>query len=319
MKEKLSDKPVLWWALAGVLALMIVVIAIFTISWIQENRDFEPVSAVVNGESVYRAEVELIYTRLPPELKDVYTPSIILDQTIDKVLVLQHAEELDIRVSEEMIDTRIEEQVASLGTSLEQLEQILSARDEGVDEYRKAVQEELIVNAYVEQEILSKIRIRDSDVQQYYEDNIEDYSAGPDQRRIRHILVETQEQAEQVIADVNDGQSFAALARAVSIGPSNVEGGSLGFIDAQSPLVPEFLEAALALEVEELSEPVQTQFGWHVIYRDSDVIPVSQARQQISTMLRDQRGREAFEARLRELRQEASIRILGDIDSELIV
>lgn len=82
--------------------------------------------------------------------------------------------------------------------------------------------------------------------------------------RARHILVKTQEDAFEVIERLNRGGDFADLAKELSTGPSGPQGGDLGY-SAKGRMVPEFEKAALALKKGEVSEPVKTQFGWHVI------------------------------------------------------
>lgn len=83
--------------------------------------------------------------------------------------------------------------------------------------------------------------------------------------RARHILVETREEAEEAIARLEAGEDFAALAGELSQDPgSGPRGGDLGFF-ARDRMVGPFAEAAFALEPGSVSEPVQTQFGWHVI------------------------------------------------------
>lgn len=79
-----------------------------------------------------------------------------------------------------------------------------------------------------------------------------------------HILVETEEEAVALIEELAEGADFAELAAERSIGPSGPNGGQLGWFTS-GMMVPEFEEAAFALEPGEVSAPVQTQFGWHVL------------------------------------------------------
>ena len=81
----------------------------------------------------------------------------------------------------------------------------------------------------------------------------------------RHILLETEEDAKAVIEELNGGADFATLAQEKSTGPSGPSGGDLGYFTREQ-MVPEFAEAAFSLEPGSITEePVQTQFGWHVI------------------------------------------------------
>jgi len=83
----------------------------------------------------------------------------------------------------------------------------------------------------------------------------------------RHILVKTEEEANEIIAELDTGMDFAELAKAKSIGPSGANGGTLGYF-TKSKMVPEFANAAFAQETGSYSKtPVKTQFGWHIILK----------------------------------------------------
>lgn len=82
--------------------------------------------------------------------------------------------------------------------------------------------------------------------------------------RASHLLVGTQAEAEQCRKDILEGKTFAEVAKAVSKCPSGAQGGDLGFF-TRGRMVPQFDKVAFELPVGELSEPVQTQFGWHIL------------------------------------------------------
>lgn len=84
------------------------------------------------------------------------------------------------------------------------------------------------------------------------------------QVRASHLLVATEEEAKQLREEILAGKDFADVAAAVSKCPSGAQGGDLGFF-SRGMMVPEFDEASFTLEVGELSQPVQTQFGWHLL------------------------------------------------------
>ena len=104
----------------------------------------------------------------------------------------------------------------------------------------------------------------------------------------RHILVETEDQAKEVLAKLKAGGDFAALAKAESKDPGAADGGDLGYF-AQEQMVPEFAEVAFKLEKGALSDPVKTQFGWHVIKvedkRSKPLPGFDQVKDQIETYL----------------------------------
>lgn len=117
-------------------------------------------------------------------------------------------------------------------------------------------------NAYIVREV--EDAVTEADVKAAYDKEFENY-AGEEEISARHILLESEEDAKAVIAELDGGKDFAELAKEKSTGPSGPGGGDLGYF-TKGRMVPEFEEAAFALEKGSHSaEPVQTQFGWHVI------------------------------------------------------
>ncbi|MFW5655464.1 MAG: peptidylprolyl isomerase [Roseicyclus sp.] len=133
-----------------------------------------------------------------------------------------------------------------------------------------------------------------------------------------HILVETEEEAQALIDELAEGAEFAELAATHSIGPSGPNGGQLGWF-TPGMMVPEFETAVFELEPGEVSEPVQTQFGWHVILlndaRTAEVPTLEDVRPQLEQELRQ----DIVERRLDELVNAAEIdRPTLDIDPSVI-
>lgn len=86
----------------------------------------------------------------------------------------------------------------------------------------------------------------------------------PSKVHARHILVKTEQEALEVCYDVKHGKDFAEVAKAKSLCPSKKQGGDLGWF-GRNQMVKEFEQAAFALKPKEISKPIKTQFGWHVI------------------------------------------------------
>ena len=133
-----------------------------------------------------------------------------------------------------------------------------------------------------------------------------------------HILVESEEEARALKAQLDDGADFAETAREESTGPSGPNGGELGWFSA-GMMVPEFEQAVQGLEAGAVSDPVQTQFGWHVIRlnetRDSEAPPLEQVRPQIEQALRQQ----AVEDEIARLTEAAEVERTGaEIDPAMI-
>jgi peptidyl-prolyl cis-trans isomerase C len=150
-------------------------------------------------------------------------------------------------------------------------------------------------------------QVTDEDIEAEYERFVSEEMG--EELRARHILVPTREQAEELIAELNDGGDFAALAQEHSQDGSAEAGGDLGWFEPDMMVEP-FSEAAQALEPGNYTqEPVQTQFGWHVIRlegrRAAEAPPLAEVSNEVRGYLQSQ----MVEAWVNELRERARIEI----------
>lgn len=122
-----------------------------------------------------------------------------------------------------------------------------------------------------------------------------------------HILVATEEEAKAIAARLKDGGDFAALAKEKSSDPgSGAQGGSLGWFGA-GQMVPEFQAAVEALRPGEISAPVKSQFGWHIVRLDETRDTAFPPLDQVKARMEDQVRQEKLEAEIAALRQKATI------------
>ncbi len=114
-----------------------------------------------------------------------------------------------------------------------------------------------------------------------------------------HILVETEDEAKAIVEELKGGADFAATAREKSTGPSGPGGGSLGWFGAGA-MVPEFETAVAAMEAGDISDPVQTQFGWHVIklneVRNAEAPALEDVREELEQQVRSEAVTAAVDA-----------------------
>ena len=133
----------------------------------------------------------------------------------------------------------------------------------------------------------AKAAVSDAAMHQLY-DEAAKQMAGQQEVRARHILVKTEDEAKAVIAELKSGADFAELAKKKSTDPGASEGGDLGYFP-KDEMVPEFAEAAFKLDKGQISDPVHTRFGWHVIKvedkRERQVPSFDQVREQLATHL----------------------------------
>ncbi|WGF90046.1 peptidylprolyl isomerase [Marinivivus vitaminiproducens] len=238
----------------------------------------DPVVARVNGVEVHRSEVDAAAAELPEQFRQMppqalYTP--LLERVIDTKLLAARAED------------------EKLGDD--------PAVKRDLDRARASVLRDSLVVRTIEQEV------SDDDLRARYDEMSAQPDFAYDEVNVRHILVGSEDEAKQVIADLDNGGDFATLANERSTDPSaKTNGGELGWIK-QDAVVPEFGAAAFAMEKGQRSEaPVQTQFGWHVI-EVTDKRQTTPSFEEIEPQLRQEAAREVLTAMMEDLRSGAEI------------
>jgi len=163
-------------------------------------------------------------------------------------------------------------------------------------------------DAYVEAKVASALT--DDEVKARYDKDIADFEAA-EEIQARHILLESEDAAKDVIKELDGGADFAELAKEKSTGPSGPTGGDLGFF-TKGRMVKEFEDAAFALEPGTYSkEPVKTQFGWHVIKVEERRRQEPPAFDQVKDRIKEALMREKYIEIVEALKKDADITIVG--------
>ncbi|MCU4652194.1 peptidylprolyl isomerase [Roseibacterium sp. SDUM158016] len=185
------------------------------------------------------------------------------------------------------------------------------ATELGLENERRAFLAASFIDAVAMEEISDEELQAEYDAQFASADAVEEFNAS-------HILVETQEEAQAIIDELAAGADFAELAAERSIGPSGPNGGQLGWFTA-GMMVPTFESAVFELEPGEISVPVETQFGWHVILLNETRAQEPPALDEVRADLIEGLRRARVEARIEELVASAEIdRPELDIDPAVI-
>lgn len=182
----------------------------------------------------------------------------LLKTMVQQSLVFQYAKDNNINVTDAQIDAKIAEIKQRL--SDQQLEDALKQQGMTDQDLRDLMREQIIVTTAVDKQI----NLTQSQMQDYLNKN----HALLDQQkqvRARHILVSTQATANMIEAKLKSGGDFAALAKQYSSDPGTKDkGGELGFF-AQGAMVKEFSDAAFSMKPGQISAPVHSPYGWHII------------------------------------------------------
>ncbi|MBA7557068.1 Peptidyl-prolyl cis-trans isomerase D [subsurface metagenome] len=168
-----------------------------------------------------------------------------------------------------------------------------------------------MVQVLIEREILDKIKVNDEEVLEYYELNKDSFTE-KEQVYLYNILIETEEEAQDVLEQLKAGGDFSEIAIEKSTGPSAVQGGDLGYL-TRGTIIPEIEEVVFALELEELSEIIKTDFGFHILKitekKPETVKTLEEVKEDIIQTLLPDKQKEAFENLLEELKSKSEIEI----------
>ncbi len=156
---------------------------------------------------------------------------------------------------------------------------------------------------------LMQDKVTDEAVRAWYDKNVTKAPA-EQEANAKHILVETKEEADGIAAEIEGGKSFEDAAKEHSRDGSSADGGDLGWFRKED-MVPQFGDAVFSLKPGEVSAPVETQFGWHVIklveFRDVPKPTFEEAREDIIRQIAREEGQKLMES----LRKDAKIEIIG--------
>jgi foldase protein PrsA len=292
-------KPQLLVGAVIVLAAAVIVLAVLVA---RQNSSTTEAVAVVNGEEITRDELfETMYSLSGTEA---------LDELITRELIEQEAATKEIIVSNEDIDAEIKSIVdENFNGSEEELQSVLEYYGITMDSLRNDARLNLLIEKLAEQ----RIDTSEEKARQFFENN-SDLFDQPEEIEARHILVETEEEAVEVTARLNEGEDFAALAQEYSIDQSNKdEGGYLGYF-GRGEMVEQFEIAAFNLGVGEISEPVATEFGYHIVEildrHEEEKAVYEEVSNEVFETMADEQMNEEINLILQELHEKAEIEYL---------
>lgn len=178
-----------------------------------------------------------------------------------------------------------------------------------VDEFKKLT----LVSELLEKEIMAKAKVTDQEAKEYYEKHKGDFVT-TSQIKASHILVKTEDEANKVLARLKKGEKFEEIARKESLDKGSAKnGGDVGYF-ARGQMVPEFEKAASELKPGEISKPVKSNYGFHVIKvtdkKTGPVIEYDRIKDLISQKLSGERQKESFDKYVADLRKTYTVEIM---------
>jgi peptidyl-prolyl cis-trans isomerase SurA len=256
----------------------------------------------------------------PEEISKFRTTAI--SRLVDRRLVDQKIRELDIKVSEEEIRQSIEEVKKQNKMSQERLVEALAGQGLSFEQYKGQIKEQLERLRLMSQEVKAKVQVTLKEVLEYYQANRAKFGE-QELYRARHILLATpndandgdvekvREKGNLVLKEARDGGDFAELAKKYSDDPNvSKDGGELGTF-RKGELLPEMEDVVLKLGLGEVSEPVRSKSGFHIIKLEKkflgDIKPFDQVKAEIEENLYKQKSEARFTQWVSELKKIAAV------------
>ncbi len=286
------------------------------------------VVARVNGIAIDAAELRrakkvLLRGQTVPADKQAEVDKQALGQLLSAELLYQAAAKQDIQD----LDKQIEAKLAQGKSRFAKNEDFIKAiKDLDMDEknLREYTRRDILISRFVESTILPKVKVTEEDARAFYTQNPDKF-ARSESLKASHILIgvdakasaeekkKASEKAEKLRKDLAGGADFATLAKENSTCPSSQQGGDLGFF-GKGQMVPAFEKTAFSLKPGEISDIVETQFGYHIIKvaekKPAETVPFKEAQSRIEEFLKGQKLNAAVGEYLSEARKTAKIEIL---------
>ncbi len=246
-----------------------------------------PALAAVDGEVITLADFNERVTNLNDEIRAVAleNKAAYLDNLVLEILLYKEALKRNIDKDKEMLDI--------------------------FEEAKKRI----IIARLAKDEVEDKAKVNDRDIKVFYDDNKVKFMS-PELYRASHILVDTLDEAVEISDKLNAGALFTELARKHSSDTTSARGGDIGYF-SKGQMVPEFEDACLKLRTGDVSGPVKTQFGYHVIKltdkKPSEPMKFESVKDKIESDLLSKRRAELLDDLITRLKSKASIVINSDL------
>lgn len=288
--------------------------------------------AKVNGKSITKgeflkrfetkkAQMEAFYGKdfFTKKENESYVTQIkydVLETMINEVLLVKRAEELkvvpDDKAIQDAINKNIEDAKKQLGGE-EKFNQTLKDLKINLEDYKGYIKNQTIIEKLYD-EVVKDVKVTDDEIKKYYNENIYDFTEKPNKMNVSHILVKTEDEAKKVKAELDGGAKFEDVAKKYSQDPgSKDKGGNLGDVYYNDKNYDKtFMSNAIALPKGQISAPVKTQFGYHIIKINSKEeykqIPLEKVKADIEKTLLGDKKQKTFEEELQKLKDKAKIK-----------
>jgi peptidyl-prolyl cis-trans isomerase C len=287
--------------------------------------------ATVNGVTItqddFDKEMDRVrsqFARSGRSLRESQLPDIkdrVLETLINRELLYQESQNKGIKVE----DAEVNQQVDILKKRFPKEDEFKAALLEmkiSEAELKSQIRKGMAIQQFVDKDLVQDVKVSETEVKDFYINNPNMFKQS-EQVKASHILIKVDTQADKSAKDqankkikeiqkkLEDGGDFAALAKEYSEGPSNVDGGDLGYFE-RGRMVKPFEDAAFKLKPGEVSDMVETPFGYHLIKvvdkKPESVVSYENAKERIAQYLEQEKKGKVLERNLEDMRQKAVIK-----------
>lgn len=295
-------------------------------AWAQ--NDIDKIVAVVNDEVITQSDINNMLLPIYKEYKDLYTEQEIddkmveesrkiLKQLIEDRLLLSEAKKRDIAVDDQKVNQQLNK-IKSAFSSEEDFLRSLKEQNISIKELKDIYRRNIMVSKLVDMEVRNKIHVTPVEIANYYNYHIDKFKE-PSKIRLYHILIkdtpgsdEAKEKAQQVVQKLKLGADFEQMARVYSEGPNGEDGGDMGYVE-KGQMLPEIDKVIFGMKESEISDPVKTDIGYHILMVKDITPPREKQLEEVSDMIGEIIFRKKFNQKLDEflnrLRENAYISI----------
>lgn len=288
--------------------------------------------AIVNGVALTEVDLQKIINELLPITfyhrtvtpeKRAELRKKALEELIKRELYYQEGKKTGIRINRTEINEGLET-IKKRFKSKKEYKEALRQAGISEDDLKRDIERNLVIQKFYQKEVIEKSKISDEYLKDYYEKNKKDFLR-PESAHIRHILIkieptanatekeEKKKLALEVLEKARQGEDFGALAFNYSDDDWRVKGGDLGLIH-RGRLLPELEEVAFKLRPGEISDLIETIYGFHIIKLEEKMPPVQlsfdEIREKLKKEMEEKRRKEIEESLIKSLKDKSKVEIL---------
>jgi parvulin-like peptidyl-prolyl isomerase len=291
---------------------------------------FDRVVAKVNSEiitlSSVNERVELLRQKYRGDFQGRGEKEILdeaLNTIVEEKLQLQEGKKRGLEVDDSAVEAAVKDIEKKNGLEEGQLAAMLESEGRSMESYKNHIRDQILVSKVVRFELGSRVSVSERKIAKYYHENQKDFW-DPGKARVRHILILTEKglsadkkkekylRVKEILDEINSGRDFAAAAKEYSEDISANEGGDVGFVE-KGKMVPEFEKAVYSLKEGEISDIVETEYGYHIIKVEEvlkgGTLPLKDVKNKIQYILSSKKQKSAYDEWMGELRKSAFIDI----------